>query len=102
MFPNFLKIRIRTKKKEKSKVEKKVKLFNQSLVIVNFGILVPSSPGYFGVFQGMTILALMLYGVNKELALSISILIHFCQYIPVTLWGLYLIMSSSVKQLRKY
>ena len=67
-----------------------------SLVIVNFGILIPSSPGYFGVFQGMTILSLLLYGVNKEMALSISILVHFCQYVPVTLWGVFYIIKSSI------
>ena len=66
------------------------------LVIVNFGILIPSSPGYFGVFQGMTILSLLLYGVNKEMALSISILVHFCQYVPVTLWGVFYIVKSSI------
>ena len=70
-----------------------------SLVIVNFGILIPSSPGYFGLFQGMTILSLMLFGVNKEIALSISILVHFCQYIPVTLWGVFYIVKSSISRL---
>ena len=67
-----------------------------SLVIVNFGILIPSSPGYFGVFQGMTILSLLLFGVNKEMALSISILVHLCQYVPVTLWGVFYIIKSSI------
>lgn len=71
-----------------------------TLVVVNFGILVPSSPGYVGVFQAMTILALSLFQVSEEKALSASLLIHACQFFPITLWGLLILAESSLKNFR--
>jgi len=71
-----------------------------TLVIVNFGILIPSSPGYLGVFQAMTIFSLLLFNVNKELAFSISIIIHMCQYIPTTLWGGYYLLKTSLLKIK--
>lgn len=58
-----------------------------ALCFVNFSILVPSSPGYIGVFQVAVIYSLSLFGVQTEDALALAILIHSCQYIPVTLFG---------------
>jgi uncharacterized protein (TIRG00374 family) len=66
------------------------------LAIVNFGLLVPSSPGYIGVFQAMTILALFLFGISEEMALSISILIHICQFVPITIWGIIILLQNSL------
>ncbi|MDW7694808.1 lysylphosphatidylglycerol synthase transmembrane domain-containing protein [Flammeovirgaceae bacterium SG7u.111] len=67
------------------------------LSVVNFGLLVPSSPGYVGVFQGMTILALSLFGIPEELSLSVGILVHICQFVPITIWGAVIIFQSSIK-----
>ena len=65
-----------------------------TLSIVNFGLLVPSSPGYVGVFQGMTILALIIFSIDQETALSISILIHSCQFFPISILGLFYLFNS--------
>ncbi len=72
-----------------------------TLVVVNFGILIPSSPGYVGVFQAMTVLACSIVGIAEEQALSVSLLIHGSQFIPITLWGLLILgkgLFSKVKQ----
>ncbi len=68
-----------------------------TLAVVNYGLLVPSSPGFVGLFQGFTILALSLYGIGEETAFAVSILVHACQFLPVTLWGIYIIARDSVK-----
>jgi hypothetical protein len=53
------------------------------------GILVlPSAPGYVGTFQYGTVLALGLFGVSKEVALSLSLVYHALNYIPITTIGL--------------
>ncbi len=56
--------------------------------LVNLGILVPSAPGYLGAFQYFGILALSAWQVPAEEALGCMVLIHACQYLPITLWGL--------------
>lgn len=58
------------------------------LALVNFGILIPSAPGYVGVYQTCTVLAFGLFGLSPELALGYSITLHAVQYLPVTLLGL--------------
>ena len=66
-----------------------------TLSIVNFGILIPSSPAYVGVFQAMTILALMLFSIDENTALSLGIFIHSCQFFPVTILGAFLLIDQS-------
>lgn len=53
------------------------------------GILIlPSAPGYVGTFQYGTVLALGLFAVPKATALSLSIVYHAVNYIPITAVGL--------------
>jgi hypothetical protein len=59
-----------------------------TLVVVNLGILIPSAPGYVGTFQFFTMLALGVVGVQRELALSVSVVSHGSQYLLVTGIGL--------------
>ncbi len=59
-----------------------------ALCIVNFGILIPSSPGYFGIFQLAVILALTSFGISEAKSLAVAIIIHACQYVPVTITGM--------------
>jgi len=61
----------------------------QTLVIINLGILIPSSPGYIGTYHYFGILALSIFNVGKESALSFAIIIHALQYISVTSIGLF-------------
>ncbi len=58
-----------------------------TLCVVNFGIATPSSPGYFGVFQAATLLALSPFGVSNEIAVSIGLIVNFFQFLPITVWG---------------
>ncbi len=51
------------------------------IVVLNFGLMIPSSPGGLGVFEFMVILALAPYGIGKELALGVAFTFHMLQYL---------------------
>ena len=58
------------------------------LVLVNLGIMLPSSPGYVGTFQFFAVAALGVFDVEREIALALAIVAHVSQYLLVTLIGL--------------
>lgn len=60
-------------------------LFVQGIVVV--GVALPSSPGFFGVFEGAAKVGLMLYGVSGSLALGWGIGFHIFSFVPITLIG---------------
>jgi glycosyltransferase 2 family protein len=57
------------------------------LGIINLGILIPSSPGYVGVFHSCAVLALQAYHIPPADALAYAIVVHLAQYMPVTIIG---------------
>jgi uncharacterized protein (TIRG00374 family) len=67
------------------------------LVFTSIGVLLPSGPGYIGTFQYFTILALTIFSVPKEQALSYAVVAHASQWAPVTLLGLVFIWSMGLK-----
>jgi hypothetical protein len=58
------------------------------IVITSLGMLVPSSPGYIGVFEYLTTVALAPFGVPKEQALAYAIVYHGVNYLTLCLAGL--------------
>lgn len=58
------------------------------LVLVAFGVMIPSSPGYVGTFHAATVAALAIYAVPRETALGFAVLLHAVSILPVTLLGL--------------
>jgi hypothetical protein len=58
------------------------------LSVINLGLIIPSSPGYIGTYQFLSVIALSTFSVNKETALSFSIIHHALWYLPLTLLGL--------------
>lgn len=73
------------------------------LVFVNLGGMIPSSPGYVGVFQGMAVLALGTYGVNQSTSFGVGLLMNFTQYFFITAIGLFFFskQNMSLKALRE-
>ncbi|MBN1595037.1 flippase-like domain-containing protein [candidate division FCPU426 bacterium] len=57
------------------------------IVVLNMGLMIPSSPGGLGVFEFMVILALAKYGVAKETALGFAVVFHMIQAILVIVLG---------------
>ncbi len=66
------------------------------LAFMGLGVSLPSSPGYVGVIQAATVLALALFSVPRTEAFSFSLVFHAAQYIPVTIYGLILLLVEHV------
>jgi uncharacterized protein (TIRG00374 family) len=69
-----------------------------TLAIMSFGILIPTGPANVGLFQGMIILSLRLFGVSDGTALAMGLIVQACQFVPITLWGLLIISHGSKKR----
>ena len=52
------------------------------------GITLPTAPGLIGNWQFACILALSIYGINKNEALAFSLIYHFCTMSVTILLGL--------------
>jgi hypothetical protein len=64
--------------------------FGRALVVqgaVVFGVAVPSSPGYVGVFEAAILLALALYGVPQDQGLAYALTYHATTFLPIILLG---------------
>ncbi len=57
--------------------------------IIGFGVAIPSTPGYGGVFEAATLVTLRLYSVDSSQALAYALTYHLTTFIPITLLGLW-------------
>jgi uncharacterized protein (TIRG00374 family) len=55
---------------------------------IAIALVLPSAPGYIGPLQVGTVEGLALMGVARDTALSLSIVYHLANYVPITLVGL--------------
>ena len=71
------------------------------LVVVSILIMVPSSPGFIGVYHYGAVLSLSFYNVPQSAAMSCSIVMHATQYLVITLAGFYYLRKEhlSLKQI---
>jgi glycosyltransferase 2 family protein len=67
------------------------------LTFLGLGVSLPSSPGFVGVIQAATVLALALFGVPRTDALSFSLLMHVSQFVPVSAVGLACLFMEHVR-----
>lgn len=70
--------------------------------VVAFGVAIPSTPGFFGVFEGLARAALGVYGVPGGRAVSFAIGVHLCWFVPITVIGLWELARTglSLRELR--
>jgi uncharacterized protein (TIRG00374 family) len=66
------------------------------LAFLGLGVSLPSSPGFVGVIQAATVLALALFAVPRTEALSFSLLLHASQFFPITIVGLLYLLVEQV------
>ncbi len=73
------------------------------LVVLQMGVRIPSSPGSIGVFDYLGVISLAIFGVEKEPALAVTLLLHLIFYLPSSLVGVcYLLwMSTGLGRLRR-
>lgn len=57
--------------------------------IIGFGVALPSSPGFVGVFEAATRVTLAIYGIDATRAVSYAVAYHVSTFLPITLLGLY-------------
>jgi hypothetical protein len=55
--------------------------------VIAVGVAVPSTPGFFGVFEAFSKIGLGFYGVNATDAASFGLGFHILSYIPITIMG---------------
>jgi len=57
------------------------------LVAIQMGSLVPSAPAQIGVFHYLCLRSLVLFGVERDIALSYAIALHLVVYVPMAILG---------------
>ncbi len=57
--------------------------------LIGFGVAIPSSPGYAGVFEALTRWTLAIYGIDADRAVSYAVAYHVTTFVPITVLGLY-------------
>ncbi|MGH7519698.1 MAG: lysylphosphatidylglycerol synthase transmembrane domain-containing protein [Gemmatimonadales bacterium] len=65
--------------------------------IIGFGVAVPSTPGYAGVFEAATLVTLRLYGVDSNLAVSYALTYHVTTFLPITVLGFWSLSRLHLK-----
>jgi hypothetical protein len=55
--------------------------------ILGIAVAIPSSPGFFGVFEGAATVGLAVYGVDRTLAVSWALGYHLLTFVPITVMG---------------
>ncbi|MDL1897932.1 flippase-like domain-containing protein [Anaerolineae bacterium CFX7] len=78
-------------------------VFVLATAVANLVTIVPSTPGYVGVFDVPVKAILALFGVNESIAASYTLLLHAALIVPVVFLGLALMwrLGLSLGQLRK-
>lgn len=66
------------------------------LVLLAFAVSVPSSPGYVGPFHYAIYLGLGFYGIGKEEAIGMAIVMHLAQFVPLVVLGLFLLWREKL------
>ena len=58
-----------------------------AMVAINLSVMLPSAPGYIGVFEYASIIAIVPFGYSKEFALSFALLSHAIRIVVPTIMG---------------
>lgn len=76
-----------------------------AVVVTTMGMLIPSSPGYIGVFHYLTVVSLSTFGIQKDAALALALLWHAVNYLTLSATGyiaLWIHGTSLSQVLRRY
>lgn len=73
------------------------------LVVLVFGVAVPSAPGYIGTFHWACAAAMIFLGIEANLAKSFALLVWFAGFVPIVVLGLFSLWMEgmSLGQLKK-
>jgi uncharacterized protein (TIRG00374 family) len=68
-----------------------------AMTLTNLMIVLPSAPGYIGPFHYFCMQALVLLGVAEATAAAYAVVVHGVFYIPVTIWGVAVVLRYGVE-----
>jgi glycosyltransferase 2 family protein len=57
------------------------------VVVTTLGMLLPSTPGYLGVFEYLTTVSLLPFGVSKDVAFGFALVFHITNYLTMSVAG---------------
>lgn len=66
------------------------------LIFLAFAVSLPSSPGFVGPFHAAICFGLGFYGIGKEEALGMAIVMHLAQFVPLVVLGLFLVWREKL------
>jgi glycosyltransferase 2 family protein len=64
---------------------------------VNLATMLPSAPGYVGIFEAPAIAILSAYGINSEMAAGYTLVLHAALWLPITLLGFYYYLRQPLR-----
>lgn len=67
------------------------------MAILSLGLTAPSAPGFVGVYEGLVIKALDVYGIGDPVAPAFAITMHLIHFIPGTILGLAFTYGSGLR-----
>jgi uncharacterized protein (TIRG00374 family) len=64
--------------------------------VLAFGVALPSTPGYVGIFEGVIVAVLTAFGVDKDLAFAYAVTYHVTTFLPITLLGAISVLRTPI------
>lgn len=64
--------------------------------VLAFGVALPSTPGYVGVFEAVIVAVLAVFGVDKDLAFAYAVTYHVGTFFPITLLGAWSVFRTPI------
>jgi len=64
------------------------------LGVTVLSVAIPSSPGYVGIWEFFSMMALGIFGVDKHLAAAFAVIYHFLSLLPTTVIGLFYLLKD--------
>lgn len=64
--------------------------------VLAFGVALPSTPGYVGVFEALIVAVLVVMGIERDLAFAFAVTYHVTTFFPIILLGLLSIARTPV------
>lgn len=66
------------------------------LVVQVLGVMIPSSPGFIGTYHAAVVAGLAVFGVSRELALSVALVMHASFFFPSIALGLIFLWQDNL------
>ena len=59
------------------------------MAVLQLGVALPSLPGRIGIFEGLSVVVLALFGIDPDTAFAVGLVLHAVVFVPPILLGLY-------------